>query len=550
MLTLCIVAFISGLVTIAAPCIWPLLPIILSASVTGDKRSDKHKPLGITLGIITSFTVLTLALSYVVTIIPFDSNALRWFAAVMIILLGISLLIPSVSARLEGWVSRFSGKFSLPGNGFLTGLSLGVIWAPCAGPIFATIATLAATRAVTGEVVVVTLAYVSGIAIPLFLFASLGRRIFTKTKWLNRYLGRIQQGFGVVMIITALAIITNYDKVVEIKLLNLFPSYTTFLNRLENQPSVQAELQNLKGSTTTATINNNTGLYNVTPYPAPDFVANNNWLNSPALQLSGLKGKVVLVDFWTYTCINCIRTLPHVTGWYEKYKDQGLVVVGVHTPEFDFEKKTTNVQQAIKQFNITYPVVQDNDYAIWNSYYNRYWPAEYLIDATGQVRRVEFGEGEYDKMEQAIQGLLAEAGKTVSTNISNIPDTTPTTQLTPETYLGSTRSSQAAQLTGDWQDQGEYIESGANAQLKLPFQAQQVFLVLTPPTDQAVVTVYLDDKLVTADQAGTDVVNGQIIFSGAKLYHLLKLSDHNQPHTIKLDFATPGVQAFAFTFGD
>lgn len=536
-------AFISGLVTIAAPCIWPLLPIVLSATTTGGHR----KPLGITLGIITSFALFTLTISYIVKLIPFDPDILRLFAVLVIGFLGLTLVIPSLSAILEGWVSRLSGKLNLVNNpqgsgfwsGLITGFSLGIVWSPCAGPILATIATLAATRAVSWQIILVTIVYVIGVGIPLFLFTVAGRNILTKTPLLSKYTGKIQQIFGIIMILTALAIFTNYDKMIQAKLLDAIPAYSNFLYKLEGNQAVQSQLEKLKGGQpipSPKTIFTPTQNYG----PAPEFVGITKWLNSEPLTISQLKGKVVLIDFWTYTCINCIRTLPYVTSWYEKYKDKGFVVVGVHTPEFEFEKKTENVQNAIKQYNIHYPVAQDNDYKTWRAYNNHYWPAEYLIDAQGNIRRTHFGEGEYDQTEKAIQELLKEAGQKADMPTVELPDQTPRSQLTPETYLGLNRRKGYGDiwsLGGTWDNQGEYIESRANSTLDFKFNAAKVFLVITPATRKDLIKVSVDGKLTQT-----------LTVSESKLYTLVGLPQVGT-HELHLEFQTPGTKIYAFTFG-
>ncbi len=554
---LLIFAFISGLVTIAAPCIWPLLPIILSSSSSGGHR----KPFGITLGIVTSFAFFTLALSYIVKIIPFDPNILRLFAVIVIGLLGLSLLIPALSLILEGFVSKLSSRFGTTQNksngfwpGYIIGFSLGIVWAPCSGPILATIATLAATQAVNFKVILVTLAYVTGIGIPLFIFATIGKKVFTRTRFFSKYTGTIQQIFGLIMILTAAAIFTNFDKTLEIKLLNIFPSYSNLLYKLEGQQSVTNQLNQLKqvpGSSTTENLG-----------PAPDFIGGTKWLNTDKpLSLTDLKGKVVLVDFWTYTCINCIRTLPYVTSWFDKYKDKGFVVIGVHTPEFEFEKNTDNVLSAIKQYNIHYPVLQDNNYTIWQLYSNQYWPAEYLIDSKGMIRHVHFGEGEYDQTEIAIQNLLKETGQNAAMPLSSITDQTPKTDLTPETYLSLSKMERFASIeqaklgvsnyslplnlplnnwafSGNWDIEPEYAASVSNSSLNLNFLAAKVFLVITPVTKEDVVKVSLDNKPLT-----------EIKVTNAKLYTLINLNTVST-HLLHLDFKTPGTKIYAFTFGD
>ncbi len=566
MAILLIFAFISGLVTIFAPCIWPLLPIILSSSATGGKK----KALGITLGITISFALFTLAISYVIKIFPFDPNNLRFLAVIIIGFLGLSLVIPVLSSRLEGLVSRLSGsfgtKFQNPTtsgfwSGLITGVSLGIVWSPCAGPILATIATLAATQAVNFQVVLVTLIYVAGVGIPLFIFASVGNLVFTRTSFFSKYTGRVQQIFGLIMILTAIAIYTNYDKVLQAKLLDVVPSYGNFINKLESNQVVKQQLDALKGKETTPnTITSQ--LFNANT-PAPEFIGITKWLNTDQpLTIKALKGKVVLVDFWTYTCINCIRTLPHVTAWYDKYKDQGFVVIGVHTPEFEFEKDTKNVENAIKQYNIHYPVPQDNAYATWNNYSNQYWPAEYLIDAKGIIRRAHFGEGEYIETEQAIQALLKEAGQPVNGGLEDIADQTPKARLSPETYLGSARMQyyypggsvgngtqnftlatdlpkNSFSFGGEWTIMNEYAIAGKNATLNYNFIANKVHLVLRLGTNKtAKVKIWLDEQVVDVITVDTD-----------RLYNLIDLKDRVENHILKLEFETPGIEVFAFTFG-
>lgn len=573
-------AFLSGLVTILAPCIWPLLPIILSSSVGG---KGSARPGGISLGIMLSFTVFTLAISSLVRIFGFDPNILRTFAVIIIGFLGICLVVPALSERLEALMSRLSNKIGAKTTqgadfraGFVTGLSLGVLWAPCAGPILATIATLAATGQVNAYVVALTLAYVSGVGIPLFLLGYGGQHLLKQTKRLNAYTGKIQQVFGVMMILAALAIYTNYDKVLQVKLANAFPSLGAGIMNVENNTIVQQQLDTLAGGNGTQTSPKGitpSGLYNENT-PAVEFSGINHWLNTDkALNLSDLKGKVVLVDFWTYTCINCLRTLPHVTQWYDTYKDKGFVVIGVHTPEFEFEKKTENVQQAITANNIHYPVAQDNEFGTWNAYHNRYWPAEYLIDAKGTIRRTHFGEGEYGEMEEAIKGLLIEAGQTVTATSAPMPDETPHGTQSPETYLGSERAEyfypnqniqpgkrtyiltnalpqDSFSLGGEWTIDPEKATAGHDAKLNYHFSASKVFLVLRPnATKNGKIHLLLDGKPLDASTAGADVKDGLITIDQDRLYTLIDLHGKTEEHTLTIEFLDPGTEAFAFTFG-
>ncbi len=563
-------AFLSGLVTILAPCIWPLLPIVLSSTLSGKGR---QRPLGITLGIIFSFALFTLVVSSLVKIFHFDPNILRLFAVIVIGFLGLTMIIPALSGLLESLISRltgFAGQRFQQGNGFgagfVTGVSLGIVWSPCAGPILAAIATLAATGKVTGSVILVTIAYVIGVGIPLFIFAYGGQKLFERMRFVSHYTRRIQQVFGFIMILTALAIYTNYDRYIESQFLNAFPQLNTSFNSFEGNSTIKQQLDTLKGNQPSPTSST-----------APDFIGITKWLNTDkSISIHDLKGKVVLVDFWTYTCINCIRTLPFVTSWYDKYKDKGFVVIGIHTPEFEFEKDTNNVLSAIKQYNINYPVAQDNNYATWQNYSNQYWPAEYLIDATGNVRRTHFGEGEYDQTELAIQELLKEAGQQVNNNLTNMPDQTPKTSISIETYLGSARmhyfypndsvanGQQSFTLSnnlpqnsfsfgGIWNITNETAIAGNNATINYNFIASKVFIILRPGTTLATgggkVKVYLDGNIIDSSNAGTDVQNGIVNVDGDRLYNIIDLHGKTENHIVKLEFQTPGIEAYTFTFG-
>ncbi|MCA9371576.1 cytochrome c biogenesis protein DipZ [Candidatus Woesebacteria bacterium] len=565
MLVLLVFAFISGLVTIFAPCIWPLLPIILSSSATG----GKNKALGMTIGIGASFALFTLTISYLVKILPIDAESFRLVAVIVIGFLGLSLIIPSLNQKLESWVSTLSGKMNISNvkgdsflSGFITGASLGIVWTPCAGPILATIATLAATRSLSIDVVLVTLTYVVGVCIPLFLFTVLGNKLFTKTKFFSQYTGRIQQIFGVIMIITAVFIYTGYDKTLQANLLDAFPSYSQYLTALESNPQVQDQLDKLSQPGTSI----------LPKKQVPEFVGITQWLNiDTPPTMASLRGKVVLVDFWTYTCINCIRTLPYVTSWYEKYKDDGFVVIGVHAPEFEFEKKTENVENAIQDYGIAYPVAQDNNFATWRAYNNHYWPAKYLIDVEGSIRYTHFGEGKYEETEMMIKQLLEEKGTAVTKETVDLQDQTPQFDQTPETYLGLGRINRVMNginkvgkqnLTlvpslkedyfsygGTWNLEQEYAESIEDAVLVLSFRANNVYLVMHPAeSGDNMVRVYLDGKQIDTARAGKDVQNGVVKLDVDRLYELVDLQGDRGNHELRLEF-DPGIQIFAFTFG-
>jgi len=583
---LLIVAFISGLVTIAAPCIWPLLPIVLSASGLGTRL----RAIGVALGIVTSFGVLTLTLSSLLSVVPFDPDALRLVAVIIILIMGTTMLVPQFGAILEAAMSRLSAKSSGLtrgnnagfGGGYVTGLALGVVWTPCAGPILGTIAALSSTQQVSFGLVTIMLAYMAGVAIPLALFALGGNWVVKRARLANKYTGAIQQVFGAIMILTAVLIFTNADKALQVKLLDAFPSYSNFIADLESAGGAREELNKLKGDNAGTLRVQEGGALRVGDQElprygaAPEFDGIEKWLNTPQGQAltmrEDLRGKVVLIDFWTYTCINCIRTLPHVTGWYEKYKDQGFVVVGVHTPEFEFEKKTDNVLDAMAKYNINYPVAQDNDFVTWQAYSNQYWPAKYLIDAQGQVRYAHFGEGKYEETEEAIKKLLSEAGEKTDNSFVEAQVSGGTPGQTPETYLGAWRIDRfvstepfeqdieksytlPTSLTrhsfgygGTWKGGYQDSRAGANAALKMQFFSKEVYLVMKPAEGSSgQVRVLLDGEPVKTSAAGDDVDGGVAAVDTDRIYHLISLPEAGE-HTLELQFDS-GIDIFAFTFG-
>lgn len=568
MIILILFAFLGGLITILSPCILPILPVVLSGSITGGKR----RPMGVVTGFILSFTFFTLFLSAIVRATGLSADALRLVAVVVISFFGISLLIPSLQIAIEKLFSRLSQVAPKQNthNGFisgiLVGLSLGLIWTPCVGPILASIITLAATSNVGFSAVVITLAYAIGTAIPLLAITVGGRNLLNRHPWLLANTARIQKGFGVLMLLTALAIYNSWDRQFQTYVLEKFPRYGTGLTKLEDNALVRDQLQTFKkgGSMLTNLTESDYGR-------APDFIAGGQWFNSPALSINDLRGKVVLVDFWTYTCINCIRTLPYIKTWHEKYKDRGLVIVGVHTPEFEFEKNPENVKKALKDFGLEYPVVQDNDYATWQAYANHYWPAKYLVDKDGKIRYTHFGEGEYDQTETMIQKLLSEAGSAVNDAVAN-----PTYQVqtrTPETYLGFERMAglispervlpnktttfttpvtikrNTFAMSGTWTIGAERAMPAIAATLTYHFDATEVFLVMRPKTSGLVanVKITLDEKEV-GTFAGDDAINGVVTIDSDRLYKLIKLPSIGA-HMLKLEFLDDNAELFAFTFG-
>jgi len=416
---------------------------------------------------------------------------------------------------------------------------LGLLWTPCVGPILASVISLALTGEVTGQAFVIALAYSVGTAIPMFVVMVAGSRVLRSNPWLLKNSKRIQRGFGVLMITTAIAIFFNLDRRFQTYVLGKFPGYGLGLTKFEDNKLVQNKLTKLGGSPVPEVKLGRP----MTTLPrvslAPELVAGGQWFNSNPFTLESKKGKVVLVDFWTYTCINCQRTLPYLKSWYEKYKDKGLVIIGVHTPEFEFEKDAKNVKEALADFGITYPVMQDNNFATWNAYHNRYWPAKYLIDKDGYVRYTHFGEGNYDETEEVIQDLLEEAGSQgVRQDVHNPGSTT--YARTPETYLGKARSAYNPDLkfAGDWKYTKEYAVAPVGGTLTYRYEAKSVYLVMrTPDTKPTTVRVYLDE-----------VEQKPVTVTKDTLYTLVELASPGT-HTIRLEFPEGGVELYAFTFG-
>src|SRR3954451_8075764 len=442
MVLLILFAFVAGVGTAFSPCVLPVLPIALSAGATGGRR----RPLGIVTGLALSFTFVTVALVYAIHALGLPNDLLRTVAIVGLILFGLALVIPPVGDRLEAWLQRIAPTRSRKrrgdgfGSGLLVGFGLGAVYTPCAGPILAGVITLSASQSFTAGRLATALAY--GIGSPRALYGLMlgGRRL---TRRLARRSGRLQQGLGVVMVVVGALMLANVDTRFQNAVASDLPGFLVNpTGGLERSASVSKALDGVRGAGARAA-ESTSGLHRL--FKAPAIQGTQRWFNTPGgrpVSLADLRARhrVVLIDFWTYTCINCIRTLPELRAWDAKYRSDGLTIIGVHTPEFPFEKDAGNVEDAIHQDGLRYPVVQDNDYATWNAYANQYWPAKYLIDADGYVRYVHFGEGDYGKTEDAIRTLLAEAGEKRLGAKARARMDVPVALTTPETYLGSARA--------------------------------------------------------------------------------------------------------------
>jgi len=565
MIVLIAFAFLAGIVTILSPCILPLLPIILSSSVDTDKR----RPFGIVFGFVLSFTFFTLFLTTIVKLSAVPADSLRLISILILILFGLSLVVSKLQSLTQQWLSKLTrlapntqarhGFF----GGLLIGSSLGLLWTPCVGPILASVISLALTSTVTVQAALITFAYSIGTALPMFAIMRAGNTALQKIPWLLKNTAKIQKAFGMVMILVAIVIFFNFDRRFQTYILNTFPEYGVGLTQFEDNQTVREALKQVNPKPMDETVIGKPMSDLTLPKGplAPEIIAGGAWFNTSPLTLSQLKGKVVIIDFWTYSCINCQRTFPYLRKWWNTYKDKGLVIIGIHAPEFEFEKNEKNVMQAIKDFQLTYPIVQDNDFATWRAYNNNYWPAKYLIDKDGLIRYTHFGEGEYNETEKVIQELLSEIGAPVSENIDN-PEYKIESQ-TPEIYLGYLRlrdltpsqtpstvqkdvfaeyipgkilNSNTFSLRGEWKVTKEYAETKAGNELMLRYSAKNVFLVMRSD-DETQVEIYLDNKLLNTVSVNTD-----------RLYDLIKL-DAPGAHELKLKFLNSGTQIYAFTFG-
>ncbi len=588
-------AILAGAGTALSPCVLPVLPALLSAGGVGGTR----RPLGIVLGLSVTFTVTIVGVASVVDGVGLGSDPLRDLAIAVLLVFGVVLLAPGVSARLEAPLSRlarFGPRDS--GDGFFSGLlvggALGFVYTPCASPILAAVISVSAA---SGRTLVLAIAYAGGSAIVLLALTLGGRSLFERVRRAGRG-PALQRVLGAVMVLTAIAIATNLDvnfdqliaeQIPDVNITAALECSHEVTSRLHEVTGHEPRFAPANGSSSchgsasgvrvaAAGAPQATLLAAAHGLPAlgaaPDFRQTEDWFNTPGgrpLSLASLRGRVVLVDFWTYTCINCIRTLPYLKAWDAAYRRDGLTIVGVETPEFAFEKDAANVRDAISQFGLRYPVVQDNRMGTWNAYGNEYWPADYLIDAKGQVRYAAFGEGDYAKTETAIRALLAEKGARVGGHGRPTGVVVPTSAATPETYVGTARAEgwlhppkaglhdyggpvtaepalDEFVLSGRWDIAEQPARAVSAAGIDVEFQAEHAYLVLSSPGERPLpVQVLLDGRRIPAADEGADVHDGVVTVRGQRLYSLVSLPG-DQRHHLSLRFA-PGVTAYAFTFG-
>ncbi len=577
-----ILAYFGGLLTIVSPCILPVLPFVFARADRPFMRSGLPLLAGMALTFALVATLAAVGGGWAVAANQYGRAA----ALLLLALFGVTLLFPSLADRVMQPLVRLGSRLSESasandqGRGailpsFLLGIATGLLWAPCAGPILGLILTGAALQGASIQTSVLLVAYALGAATSLALALLVGGRVFAAMK---RSLGVgewVRRGLGAAVLVAVAAIALGAD--------------TGFLTRISAASTASLEqglldrLQGLTGGGNGAAMSaDSAGGALPVEGNAPDLTGATQWLNSPVLNLAALKGKVVLVDFWTYSCINCLRTIPYTRAWAEKYKDQGLVVIGVHAPEFAFEKNVDNVKAAIDSFKINYPVAIDNDYAIWRAFQNHYWPAHYFIDAQGRIRHHHFGEGEYEESERVIQQLLAEAGKTpapgslVSVSATGAEAAADMGDVqSPETYVGYSRAQNFVSpggalkdeshvysagmpqlnqwgLAGDWTVNGESASlNAANGAIVYRFHARDLHLVLGPGAAGKPVrfTVTIDGMAPGASHGSDIDADGKGIVTGERLYQLLRQSGTVGEHTFEIRFLDPGVQAYAFTFG-
>lgn len=573
-MVLFLLSYIGGVLTILSPCILPVIPFVFAKADQPFRKSG----LPLLLGMALTFAVFS-SLAVVGGAWVTQANQWgRWFAMILLTVFGLSLIFPQFFERLFEPFTRLGSKLSSQGNhaqsfprSLLLGVATGLLWAPCAGPILGLILTGAATQGTPEKAIWFLLAYALGAATSLMLALVAGGKFLGTLKKSLKAERLIKGCLGVAVLAGVLAIAFNLDRTVltqvskvqtedfETRLIN------TFNPNNGGKGSADLSDEEMKGL-------------------VPSLAGATKWYNSPALSFESLKGKVVLVDFWTYSCINCLRTLPYVKSWAEKYKDQGLVVIGVHTPEFAFERDPTNVAKALQDLGVTYPVAMDNDYEIWNTFENRYWPAHYFLDRNGKIRHHHFGEGGYAESEKVIQELLNEGGsnKTMTKAPVQASGVQAAAQFSdigsPETYVGYARSQNLIlnpiikadrvenykpvknlelnqwSLSGNWLISDEKATlMKAHGKITFRFHARDLHLVLGPKAVGAVVKfkVSIDGHNPGKDH-GMDInEQGEGVVNENRLYQLIRQNEGKliQDHTFEIEFLDSGVEAFAFTFG-
>ncbi len=558
-------SYVAGILTIFSPCVLPVLPFVFARSGQSFRRTG----LPILIGMALTFTLLaslaTVGGAWLVELNQYG----RYIAMLLLLLMGMALLSPGWANRLMAPFVSLGGRLQqqadpLPGvsGSLLLGVAVGFLWAPCAGPVLGLVLAGAALNGANLQTVMLLLVFAAGAATSLALALLSGGRLlavmkrgFGAEEWLRR-------GLGVMVIAGVVVIALGWDTrfLAQIDYLNTAAFEQKLIGKLDDVPvAVKTDAAESMPSLNGATA----------------------WLNSPPLTSEALRGKVVLVDFWTYSCINCLRTLPYLKAWNEKYHDQGLVIIGVHAPEFAFEKDRRNVEQAVADLGVTYPVAMDNQYAIWNAFKNEYWPAHYLIDAQGKIRHHHFGEGAYQETEQMIQTLLKEAhqGRLVITDAlvkaqgEGVTAAAAPVARSPETYLGYARAENLTSpepvqkdmashystpdklepdqwaLSGNWLVSAEAITlHEPDGAISYRFRGRDLHLVLA--SGKPVRFRVTLDGVAPGKDHGMDIdADGYGVIREQRLYQLIRQNKNESSRKFRIEFLKAGAQAFAFTFG-
>ncbi len=528
-------AFIEGFALIISPCVLPILPIILAGSLTG----GKSRPFGIIVGFVTTFAILTLFTRSLIHFLHIEADTLRTVSYILLLLLGALMVSTFLSERFTSLTNRLANAgHSLktandPQSGFWGGFIFGglvsVIWTPCAGPVLAAVIVQVIMQTTTLQSILTLISFTLGVALPMLLIALLGRRILNKFNFFKRHTTLFRKLLG--LIIIGAVLFLSYDA-------NSNMSTARACSVQKTTSGITNELAN--------------------PYKAPELVGIDAWINSSPLTLEDLKNKVILIDFWTYSCINCTRTIPYLNAWYEKYKSKGLVIIGVHSPEFEFEHDILNVSKAVEKFKIHYPVALDNNFLTWKNFNNQYWPAHYLINQQGEVVYEHVGEGKPEEIENNIRYLLG-LGATSNEVKENQPYNA---SQTPEIYLGYKRANRFANeeklqkqeskfytyptnlpkhqwaLHGDWQILPEKIVAEkANASIRLHFNASKIYAVMGVSGQPVDVQIKVNGILQSPLQV-----------KGHQLYLLVSLPSQKEGE-LELIASQPGLEMYSFTFG-
>jgi cytochrome c biogenesis protein CcdA/thiol-disulfide isomerase/thioredoxin len=593
-----VLAYLGGALTIVSPCILPVLPFVFARADKPFLRAGLPLLIGMALTFALVATLAAVGGGWAVATNQYG----RWAALVLLAVFGLTLLVPALADRLTRPLVALGARLSesaeadaRAGHGsvipsFLLGIATGLLWAPCAGPILGLILTGAALQGANAGTTLLLAAYAAGAATSLALALLVGGKAFAAMKRSLHAGEWVRRGLGAAVLAAVVAIGFGADTgfLTRISAASTATLEQSLLDRLRPEKSDGGAMMSAGNTMQPA---GNSMMMSAQDMPKaadlpvegtlPDLSGAVAWLNSAPLDAQALKGKVVLVDFWTYSCINCLRTIPYVRAWAEKYKDQGLVVIGVHAPEFAFEKDVDNVKKAVADLKIAYPVAIDNDYAIWRGFNNNFWPAHYFIDAKGRIRHHAFGEGDYAESERVIQQLLAEAGKTASSDLVSVKATGAEAAAdmidiqSPETYIGYARAENFVSPGGVAQDQpktysadvnrlnewgldGDWTVGAEQATLNAKgggiayrFHARDLHLVLGPGADGKPVRfrVTIDGAAPGASHGSDTDENGDGTVTGQRLYQLVRQAGRVADHTFEIRFRDPGVQAYAFTFG-